>query len=214
MSYDREASGMYHGLASVALVTLGLANLGSMAFSLTDIAGGRTLTTAGVVTGSKLVFGTGGYFVFLIAAPIVLLGLFWLFEKLDYKNCKKGTSERKMFSWPRYVWDSFTLIGAQMLSWMLITSLIIVFWADKPTEFDMNVSFGAGTLGSPAVERYNTLSLLVIVLSFLNVHIVVDMIFAYLPRMYYTEKVDRLGLSKDSMISIKQTLKMGLYTEA
>lgn len=184
-------AGSSHSFAKFAagtiLVTLILGGLGFSVFEMVDL------------NQSVIVFGTGAYYISLMAILGGLLIVFWLAVIWDYVTIStKQAAEKARFMWPRYMWDYWGFNAAATIGIGVTIGVLSAYM----------MKFGSGSLPNFASETpidvqsdefiFNTQW--VIVTGYLLIVFGIDLSFAYILRekFYHLSPVSELALETDS----------------
>lgn len=155
--------------AGTLLVVIVLANLAFLVFEMVDL------------NQATLVFGTGPYYISLMAILGGLLVLWWLAVIWDYTSIsQKNLTEKARFWWPRFSWDFWGFNIAAVIGVGTIIGILSAFI----------IKYGQGAvpdLGSllpmdEESDRWSANTIFTIVSTFLVMIYGIDLLFSYVLR--------------------------------
>jgi hypothetical protein len=176
-------------VATVSLAFLVLSNLVFGVLTGLDSTGRAVKDAGGTVTGTKLIFGTGTYWVTAMAIPAALLSLFIIGSRAEYSALPRGSSERKMFTYPRYRWDVWTFIFVEVICLSIQIGIFINFMVRF--GFNAQISIGAPLTEKQYIYRFDNAFHLISCLLCFFFGIRALYAYAVRPHMYYLIKVKK-----------------------
>jgi hypothetical protein len=144
---------------------------------------------------TKLIFGTGVYYVLILSIEAVLLITFFVAGHFD-AMLSKG-EEKAMFFYARYSWDAWSFFVMGVISWCLNLGMLAAFMIKFGWSADVNIN--AGTFTSEMVIRFRTNTIFLIASSLLMLHASITMIYAYIVKAYEIKSRTQIEQAIDLM---------------
>lgn len=188
----KQAMANSHGAAKFAsgttLVVLVIASLAFLIFAMVDL------------TQNTLVFGTGSYYIALMAILGGLVVIFWFFVIWDYATIpSKGISEKARFWWPRFGWDFWAFFAACIMGVGTIIGLLAAFM----------IKYGSGAIADLGAldpldelsDRFIFNTEFIVIANFAIMVTGIDLLFSYVLRekFYYLRPLSELGADTGSV---------------
>lgn len=173
---DNDPPTVSRGIAFTSLIMLFVFYVAALLFSYVDFFG----RDIGPGTSTQLVFGTGTYYVLLIAIPFVLLVTLIIAGHYD-ASLSKGI-EKAQFIYPRYQWNMWTFYSYAIITWGIVFGLLVTFMVKY--GFGNGVSINSTTFNSLMVLQFKTNTMTVIISSFLMAALTLIAIYTYVVKIF------------------------------
>lgn len=154
-------------------------------------------------TDTESVFGTGAYFIILMAFPVVMLVTMMISGHYDAK-LSTGV-DKAQFIYARYQWNMWLFYVFGFFTWLLTFCLLLSFMIIYGFGVDVNIN--SSTFSSLLILRFKTVTMLYMVSSFLMIGITLIAVYTYIIKSFELLPLDTIEEAiKISMSAPSQTL--------
>ena len=150
---------------------------------------------------TRLVFGTGVYYVLLMACPAIFLTGVLMGGHYDAVFSKGD--EKAMFIYPQYQWNMWMFFYSGYALWIIQCVLLIIFMVTYGWNADVNMG-GVLSFSDMKILRFRTNTLFIIISSLVMIILSYVALHTYVLKAFPVKSIKEIKDAIDNMVKVNR----------